>query len=160
MTETTFIDQASTLIATVRKLEAKSDADDNTIALLKKQNAAQAEELSGFKEHHKQILSMLEEEHEAKAEKHDDEMRRLTQERDVAIQHAAEVKGIITSIGTMALEGVRRMVGDATPAVPPPKPVQAKDDARLPDLDLDPPPAFLSRPRDLDHPVNKGRGDG
>ena len=69
-------------------LELKSEADENLIALLKKQNSDQAAELHS-----------------------------LRQERDLAVRKATEVSGIIDTLGSLCLQGLRKMKGDETPPV-------------------------------------------
>lgn len=81
--------------ARLRHLELKSQADENLISLLKQQNKEQADRL---------VTSQ---------HQHDLETQRVTQERDVAVQKAMEVSGIIESLCRLGLEGLNRMQGAA-----------------------------------------------
>lgn len=125
----TLADEVAATTTRLHHLELKSEADENLIALLKRQNELQAIEL-----------------------------RDIRQQRDVAQRKAVEVSGIITTLGSLALSGVRKMQGDETPESIPDRPplivkhLQASD-RRLPPVqpeqdELLPRPSFLDRPRD------------
>lgn len=111
----TLADEVANVATRLQHLELKSEADDNLIVLLKEQNRIQASELAEVKH------------------KHEDEIQALRQERDVAVRNAVEVSGLITTMGSMALAGIRKMRGDETP---PPTTKPYVIDARLPKVEM------------------------
>lgn len=136
----TLADKVAANETRLHHLELKSDADDNLIALLKKQNELQAIELTEVKH------------------THDCETQKLRHERDVAVRNATEVSGIVETLGSLALTGIRKMRGDETPAVIPDRPplivkhLQTSDKA-LPPVkpeqdELLPRPSFRGAPAD------------
>ena len=101
----TLADEITMHLDRLNHLEMKADADDEMISLLKEQNAQQAAELTEINH------------------KHDLEMQRLRQERDVAVRRAKEVQTIIDSLGRLAIDGLRKIRGDETPPVIPERPM-------------------------------------
>jgi len=109
-------DEVGAMVTELASLRLQTESDAKTISLLKKQNEVQAIELTTVKhEHEKQLQS-------------------LRQERDVALRKATEVRGIIENVGSMALQGIRKMRGDETPY----EPMDGKvDHPRLPVMSIE-----------------------
>ena len=87
----TIVEEISAIMTELSHLKEKSTADDSLIQLLKTQNEQQAQEITAIR-------------HE-----YDTKLQKLKQERDVSLQRSTETEGIIRSIGSMALTGVRVM---------------------------------------------------
>lgn len=139
MTQTSLdiVDNVADAITRLRALEKKSRDDNEMLQLLKKQKDEMAEELATAK-HNFGV-----------------EIFQMKQERDAAVKLANEVKLIIEAVGTMALQGVRRIVGDEIQMAGTKPPLIVKHlqatDKRLPpvtaemDASLPEKPAFVAR---------------
>jgi len=112
----TITDEIGAMVNELASLRLQADSDGKTIELLKRQTEMQAIELTDIKN------------------RHDVELQTLRRERDTATLRATETRGIIESIGSMALQGIRRMRGDETPY----EPMDGKvDHPRLPVMSIE-----------------------
>lgn len=125
----------------LEQLRQKSIDDDLLITVLKEHNKAQADDMESMRK------------------KYMEEMGKMRQERDEALQRSTEVVGMIRSIGNLALAGVERML----PKPPPPAteaevldelraftkpagaPVRAGQEPQGPRLPYAPPPRQVHR---------------
>jgi hypothetical protein len=113
--ELNIVDNIADAITRLRFLEQKTKNDSEMIELLRKQNETLTEDLSDAK-HNFGV-----------------ELYQAQQERDAAIKRADETKKKIEEIGKLALEGVRKSLGDErSGAKIQSAPISPDMDARLP----------------------------
>lgn len=98
MTDTTTTSLVATIEAERNALLAKSQGDDEMIALLKRQNELLAMESSEM------------------AARHAEELRKLKQRCDEAVRNETEVTGILNAAAKGIVDGLRRRAGDQTMA--------------------------------------------
>ena len=100
-------DSISSMVTRLRYLEKKSQNDDETLALQRRQIDETTELLTTVEHNLRHDLSAMQ------------------AERDDALKRARDVQSMIDEIGTMALSGMRKVRGDALPPV---------DQSRLTDM--------------------------
>ena len=103
-------DSISSMVTRLRYLEKKSQNDDETLSLQRRQ----IDELT-------ELMTTVE--HNLR---HD--LSQMQAERDDALKRARDVQSMIDEIGTMALSGMRKVRGDTLPQV------QQTEQARLTDM--------------------------
>lgn len=91
-------DRISQMEADLNHYKNKSEADDDMISILKRQNETQAMEISKM------------------SADHAEQVRALRQRTDLAVRNEREVRGILETAATGILQGLRKMKGDETPA--------------------------------------------
>lgn len=120
----------------LEQLRQKSIDDDLLITVLKEHNKAQADDMESMRK------------------KYMEEMGKMRQERDEALQRSTEVMGMINSIGKLALAGVERMIPKPQPDTleslkalvePAGASAQAEQEPQGPRLPYAPPPRQVHR---------------
>lgn len=114
MTDQAMIDQVTSLVQENRRLRAKSNADDETIHLLKEQYATVAGGIEGMVEDHRRR------ERELMIESH---------QHKVAYE---EIRGLLNQAGDLLLQAFRARVGNETPEQMPQLRLPVIEDRRLP----------------------------
>ena len=108
------VDLVTSMNTELESLRSKDIASESMISLLKSQCAEQAMEISRI------------------AAEHADQIRILQQRHDVAVRRETEIDGILNTVASNILSGLRRMKGDETPERIPNKVLGEVDHPALP----------------------------